>query len=151
MQVTSGAPQPMNPGTGQQARPQQNVSSPCPASSAEPVVIITSSTPPSMGLKLPAAFEAGPGGCPSPRQQQSGSNNAVNDPNPGLDEDRCPSPIPVTLDDFRSAGGEEEGVDDLQGLELPWASRESQSPASSPAQKENGPASPSQSHAIDRP
>ena len=48
------------------------------------------------------------------------------------DDDRCPSPIPVTLDDFGSNREDEEGADDLQGMELPWAAHRSQSPAGSP-------------------
>ena len=151
MQVTSGALQPVKQGTGQQVPEQQGANQQRPAASAEPpVVIITSTTPPPMGLKAPNPSEMG--SQASPRQQHYNSSSAAEQSSGGaLEEERCPSPIPVTLDDFRSGRGEDEGVDDLQGLELPWASQESQSPANSPAQKENGSASPSQSHAIDRP
>ena len=118
MQVTSGAPQPFKPGMGQQTHTQQNASQLRPASSAEPpVVIITSSTPPAMGLKSPAPSEMASQALTRP--QHGGSSNAAAQPDSGIEEERCPSPIPVTLDDFRSGQAEETGGSDLQGLELP--------------------------------
>ena len=125
----------MKPGPGQQARPGQSASQPQSrlASSPEPpVVIITSSNPPSVDLKPPAPFELGSGPSASPAQQPPGDPNEAGEPEPNLDEDRCPSPIPVTLDDFK-AGQEEQGVDELQELELPWASKQSPSPGAASA------------------
>lgn len=123
----------MKAAPGQQARTQQSTSQPQqqrPATSAgAPVVIITSSNPPSMGLKPPAPFDMV---TASPPHQHGGGNGAAAQPDPSLDVDRCPSPIPVTLDDFRSSRAEEGGADDLQGLELPWASQKSASPTGSP-------------------
>ena len=119
----------MKPGPGQHARPGQSASQPQsrPASSPEPpVVIITSLNPPSVDLKPPAPFEHGSGPSASPAQQPSRDANEAGEPEPNLDEDRCPSPIPVTLDDFKTGQGEE-GVGDLQELELPWASKHSPS------------------------
>ena len=148
MQVTSGAPQPLKAGMGQQAHTQQNASQLRPASSAEPpLVIITSSTPPAMGLKSPAQFEMGSEAPTGP--QHDGSSNAAGQPDAGAEEERCPSPIPVTLDDFRSGQAEETGVSDLQGLELPWASQKSQSLAGSPIQEELGPAPPVEDRSSD--
>lgn len=125
----------MKPGPGQHARPGQSASQPQsrPASSPEPpVVIITSLNPPSVDLKPPAPFEHGSGPLASPAQQPRGDANEAGEPEPNLDEDRCPSPIPVTLDNFKTGQGEED-VEDLQELELPWASKQSPSPGAAPA------------------
>ena len=124
-------------------RTQQNSSQLRPASSAEsPVVIITSSTPPAMGLKAPALSDMDSGALP--RQQHLGRSKVAGEATADFEEDRCPSPIPVTLDDFGSGRAEETGANDLQGMELPWASQKSQSSARSPAQDESRPAAPVQ-------
>ena len=120
---------------GQPARPDQTASQsphrPGTSSPEPPVVIITSSNPASVGVKPSAPFDSPSAGAFSPAQQPGGQQKARSQCELGMvDEDRCPSPIPVTLDDLGSER-EEEGADDLQGLELPWASHRSQSPAGS--------------------
>lgn len=121
---------------GQPAQPDQTDSQslhrPGTSSPEPPVVIITSSNPASVGVKQPAPFDMPSAGAFSPAQPPGSQNEARFQQEPGVeDEDRCPSPIPVTLDDFGSDREGEEGADDLQGMELPWASRRSQSPAGS--------------------
>ena len=146
MQVTSGAPHPLKPGNP--VRTQHNAGQPHPASSSEPpVVIITSSTPPAMGLKQPTPSDMGFQALP--RQQRDGNSHAAQKSAAGLEENRCPSPIPVTLDDFRRGRAEEADVTDLQGLELPWVSQKSQSSAGSPAQKQSEAAPPVQDQSSD--
>ena len=95
-----------------------------------------------MGLKSPAPSEMASQALTRP--QHGGSSNAAAQPDSGIEEERCPSPIPVTLDDFRSGQAEETGGSDLQGLELPWASQKSQSLAGPPTQEDAGSAPPLQ-------